>query len=402
MKSEPFEDSIVIEQAKAAALQVLLHNAKGPFENLPRTAAWGYPEPYTRDLMIAALGILVSNNDYLMHVLQRVLKKLALNQSRHGHIPSLAHDPEDRGASDTTPLFLLIAGLYRKVTRQTDFLDVAIEKALVWMDYQSPDDRVIVGQLPTSDWRDEHWVLGYGLYVNAIVYSYLRLYGFNKKAHVLKQTMCQHTIESEIKKQHSHEGFVIRRRFHLAVWSYKVLRDERCDLLGNSLALLAGITSATRARNFVAWVEHQCAVLRAKRQLACALPPCLFPYIQPDQPDWRPRYKKYNQPGHYHNGGVWPFICAFYTAAIVAAGKTKLAQEKLAALARLVQIRHNPKLSFGFNEWLTAQDGVARGQDWQTWSAGMFLYAARAVESNSTPFFDTIREWPHSNTQDIN
>ena len=42
-----------IELAKEAALQILLHNAQGPFQGLPRTAGWGYPEPYTRDLMIS-------------------------------------------------------------------------------------------------------------------------------------------------------------------------------------------------------------------------------------------------------------------------------------------------------------------------------------------------------------
>ena len=48
------EKSLVsIEQAKEAALQILLHNAQGPFQGLPRTAGWGYPEPYTRDLMIS-------------------------------------------------------------------------------------------------------------------------------------------------------------------------------------------------------------------------------------------------------------------------------------------------------------------------------------------------------------
>ena len=46
----------LIEQAKEAAIQVLLHNARGPCRGLPRTAGWGYPEPYTRDLMIASLG----------------------------------------------------------------------------------------------------------------------------------------------------------------------------------------------------------------------------------------------------------------------------------------------------------------------------------------------------------
>ena len=95
-----------IAEAKAAALQVLLHNASGPCENLPRAAGWGYPEPYTRDLMISALGILVSENAELLDSLRSTLQALARNQTELGHIPSLAHDPNDRGASDTTPLFL--------------------------------------------------------------------------------------------------------------------------------------------------------------------------------------------------------------------------------------------------------------------------------------------------------
>ncbi len=45
-----------IEQASKASLEVLLHNARGPYHGLPRTAGWGYPEPYTRDLMISILG----------------------------------------------------------------------------------------------------------------------------------------------------------------------------------------------------------------------------------------------------------------------------------------------------------------------------------------------------------
>ena len=165
-----------IEQAKEAALQILLHNAHGPFQGLPRTAGWGYPEPYTRDLMISALGSLATGNEELQDALRRTLVALSSNQTPHGHIPSLAHDPDDRGASDTTPLFLFGLALYRKAAKQPEFLDQAARKALNWMLYQSPDDRVMVSQLPTSDWRDEQWVMGYGLFVNTVVYAYLKLY----------------------------------------------------------------------------------------------------------------------------------------------------------------------------------------------------------------------------------
>ena len=160
-----------IDQAKEAALRVLLHNARGPFQELPRTAGWGYPEPYTRDLMISALGLLATGNEELADALRRTLVALATNQTPRGHIPSLAHDPADRGASDTTPLFLFGLALYRRSTNQPEFLSDAAQSALKWMQYQSPDDRVMVSQLPTSDWRDEQWVMGYGLYVNTLVYA---------------------------------------------------------------------------------------------------------------------------------------------------------------------------------------------------------------------------------------
>ncbi len=45
-----------IKEAKKAAIEVLLHNAHGPYHGLPRTAGWGYPEPYTRDLMFSISG----------------------------------------------------------------------------------------------------------------------------------------------------------------------------------------------------------------------------------------------------------------------------------------------------------------------------------------------------------
>ncbi len=53
-----------IEEARQAAIEVLLHNRKGPYQGLPRTAGWGYPEPYTRDLMISLLGIAVSGKSF--------------------------------------------------------------------------------------------------------------------------------------------------------------------------------------------------------------------------------------------------------------------------------------------------------------------------------------------------
>ena len=381
----------LIQRAKAAALQVLLNNRNGPYRRLPRTAGWGSPELYTRDLMISSLGILVSGNERLLRSLRRVLETLAKNQTPRGHIPSLVHDPEDRGASDTTPLFLLAVACFRNATSELDFLHEAVQRALVWMDYQSPEDRSIVAQLPTSDWRDEQWVVGFGLFVNTVTYACLRLHDQPRKAELLRDLMTRFTIIASHRHRHVHEGLALRHKPYYALWSYKLYRSERFDLLGNSLAILSGIASPSRSRSLISWIEKECAALQERGELALDLPPNLFPYVQPEDPDWRPRYETYNAPGEYHNGGVWPFICGFYVAALVAAGRHRLAERKLEALTTLVRPAREAKVDFGFNEWFRAQDGTPCGQDWQTWSAAMYLYAATSVEQKVTPFCQEIR-----------
>ena len=149
-----------------------------------------------------------------------------------------------------------------------------------------------------------------------------------------------------------------------------------------------------QADKLVSWIEDECESLMKTGDLAVNLPPNFFPYIRSGEPDWRPRYEKYNRPGEYHNGGIWPFICGFYVAALVAAGRQQLAVKKLLALTELIRPAREADVEFGFNEWLRAQDGSACGQDWQTWSAAMYLYAATCVEQKRTPFFDRVRQLP--------
>lgn len=379
------------EVARHAAIEVLLHNSHGPYHGLPRTAGWGYPEPYTRDLMLSIFGVAVTNNKKLLESIRKVLETLAKNQTAHGHIPSLVHDHDDRGSSDSTPLFLLGSGIYRKVTGEPDFLKDAVDKALVWMEYQSPSDRFLVAQQPTSDWRDEQWVLGYGLFVNTLVYSYLRILGKYDKAEKIHHDMHRFTITEGVIHKHVHEGLTVKHKPYYALWSYKVLSSERFDLLGNSIAILSGIASRSRAEDMISWIEEECDNMKKNGDLNVNLPPNFFPYVHSSDPDWHPRYDIFNKPGEYHNGGIWPFVCGFYVSALVAARKYTLAYEKLIALTELIKLRATDKVQFGFNEWIKAQTGEPMGQDWQTWSAALYLYALKCVEEKHTPFFDEIR-----------
>ncbi len=383
--------------AREAALEVLRHNMHGPFHGLPRTAGWGYPEPYTRDLLISILGVAVSEDQKLMESTRRVLITLADNQSDLGHIPSMVHDRENRGSSDSTPLFLLGIAIFRIVTGEEGFLHEAAEKALTWMEYQSPADRFLVAQQPTSDWRDEQWVMGYGLFVNTLVYSYLRLFNQHERADNLRKEMVRFTITGGNMHRHVHEGLVVKHKPYYAFWSYKIYSSERFDLLGNSLAIISGIASPTRAGQMIAWIEKECTGMRERGELGLDLPPNFFPFTKPGDPDWRERYSIFNNPGEYHNGGIWPFICGIYVAALVAAKRYRLAGEKLMALTHALKASSTGSLKFGFNEWLKAADGKPAGQDWQSWSAALYLYAVKCVEEKRTPFFEKMRDYRHEN-----
>lgn len=380
----------LIKSAKKAALEVLLHNSTGPFLDLPRTAGWGYPEPYTRDLSLSTLGIAVSKNPVLINSMRRVLETLAKNQSQKGQIPSLVHDKNNLGSSDTTPCFLMAVGVFRKVVDDPFFLEESVEKAVEWMEYQCPTSHYLIAQQPTSDWRDEQWVLGYGLFVNALTYLAYKLLGKEEKARNLGTAINQLTYATDTFHKCRHEGLVINTKPHYALWSYKVYSSERFDLLGNSLAILSGLASPSKAKQIVEWIENACLEMHRKKDLVLGPTPNFFPFIQPDDPDWLPRYSEFNKPGDYHNGGIWPFISGFYIAALVAAGLFEEAEKELLALTHFIRKSKNKELDFGFNEWYKAQTGNPMGQDWQTWSASNYLYAATCVQERRTLLIENI------------
>lgn len=376
------EEKKFIIECKDRAVEVLISNSKGSYHSLPRTAGDGYPEPYTRDIMLCSLGICSTDNDIFISSLERTLLSLSKNQTKRGLIPSLAHDGKDLGASDTTILFLLGLSEYRKKTHNPKFLEESAEMALNWLSYQSPDDSVMIGQLPTTDWRDEEWVLGYGLYVNALYYEVLKRYKKWREAKILKSLLHRFDIKGGLKHRHIHEGLLIEKKPYFAQWAFKVYASERFDLVGNSLAIIFSLASKTRASQIIKYVEREVENLKARGELKGNLPPVLFPYIRREDPDWIERYEEYNQPGHYHNGGVWPFAASLYVSAIAKCKKKELAIKRLLDVAKLNKISKNNKYEWGFSEWFRSYDLTPFGASWQSWSAAMFLYALKNVEKS--------------------
>lgn len=324
--------------------------------------------------MISSLGVLASGDEKLIDSISTDLEALAKNQSSHGLVPGLIDNPDDLGATDTTPLFLLGLEVFRQVSGKRNYLEDASRAAYTWMKYQSPFNNGIIAQLPTTDWRDEQWVFGYGLYVNTLVYLYLKLRGRKSQAAEVK---------SFINKR-----LILEDKPHYALYTYKIYTGRRFDLLGNSLAIIGGISNEEHGRDIVRWIKGRCRRLRIGGHLEGDLPPVLLPYVEPEDEDWRARYRDYNQPGEYHNGGIWPFTVGFYVVALIKLGLLEEAKRTLGSLAELVVGSEDPDLTFGFNEWYKAQTGEPGGHDWQTWSAATFIYAAECLKNEKVLFLD--------------
>ena len=82
----------------------------------------------------------------------------------------------------------------------------------------------------------------------------------------------------------------------------------------------------------------------------------------------------------YHNGGVWPFIGAFWVMALAGSGRKAEAFAELVKLARLNSL-HN----WEFNEWFHGKTGEPRGMPGQSWNAAMYLLASRSLQEKIFP-----------------
>jgi hypothetical protein len=173
---------------------------------------------------------------------------------------------------------------------------------------------------------------------------------------------------------------LVVRPYYLPYMGFRSYGD-RCDTLGNCLAILTGVASPQQAARILTYLHG--AGLNMPYPIRSLDHP-----IQKGDPDWREYLllRDLNKPFHYHNGGIWPFIGGFYVAALAAAGWLTQAQEQLARLADLN--RQGVGGEWEFNEWAHGVSGRPMGFARQSWSAAMYIYAYEAVRRGEAPFFE--------------
>ena len=155
----------------------------------------------------------------------------------------------------------------------------------------------------------------------------------------------------------------------------------RCDVLGNIQAFLGNVLDAERARTAFRFMWG----VGVNEPLPVTN---LYPPVQAGDPDWRAYYtvNLLNLPGHYHNGGIWPFIGGMWVRFIHRLGLRDVASRELFKLAQANHRGRNHE--WEFNEWLHSRTGRPMGKAFQAWSAASYIHACHDLQLSSESLAD--------------
>ena len=376
------------EQAKEKAIEVLEHCAK-PTGFYASGLPGGYEATWARDSMVTGLGASFVEKKFQKPFLKSI-ELLSKNQSALGQIPNAVGSYNTDRRSDVTfnsidsSLWYLIGHkAYAKAYSDTSLLKKYkknIEKALLWLRYQDPNEDKLLAQQPTMDWQDA-FPHKYGHVINtqALYYGALRMYGKTKEAEHLKKVV-NGEIEKYLTMYDENLGYYLP-------WNWKNHdgdreQEEWFDTLGNLLAILTGLATPNIAESILNYIH----IKQIDKPFPCR---AIDPPMQPGDKEWHSYFFKCDakEPYAYLNGGVWPFIGGFYVAALVKTQQYAKAQEALEKLA--LADKQGKQGEWEFNEWLHGQTGEPgpNSAPYQAWTASMYLFAAECVSQKRVPYF---------------
>ena len=429
----------LVEEARRRAEELLRQNSRDIGLLSARRA---YQQVNGRDAMISGLGLLLLDDPAMGVVHRHSLETLASGQSRLGNIPfgvgypdvpdesfiatggvfTRSRNPEDRskpvvdtihaGCVDNSLWYILGHYAYQQRVGDVEFLRrhwAGIQRAYLWLQYQDVNECGLLEVHEAMDWADLFANRYNVLYDNALWYAAHRAMGYLAEAmgedagpYRANAEDCRFKLNLLLwvgPEVHRDLGWV---REHRTEWLYPVkltdtelvarpyylpymgFRDyaERFDTLGNLLAILLGLAGPEQTDRILDYAYG----VGLDRPYPIQV---LYPVIREDEKDWRRYYwvRNLNQPHHYHNGGIWPFVGGLYVATLVKAGRRAEAERQLERLALLNSL--GQKEPWEFNEWFHGVSGRPMGFAGQSWSAGMYIYGYEAVRRGSAPFF-----WP--------
>ncbi len=364
-----------------------------------------YPHVWTRDVGLAALGILAAprSNDDVARV-RRSLEAIARHADALGRVPLKVDVAEDRAVSENSAgvdagawFTLAVAALARHEVPDDRLVETA-RRAMHWTRHLDVDGDGILETPEASDWADmmphrHHVLFTNVLYVAAlrelgamtgdddartraddVAARINRLFWLEGCLDTAGTTTYLEALERDCPEWAITGRYVARwgaLPYYLPYVGFRVA-GEHCDVVGNSLAILFGVADDARASSIL---DHFDRVGVAAPHPARTIDPPLYP----GDSDYRDHFawRGLNVPHQYQNGGAWPFVGSLVALAQLRAGRS--ADATLEALARAVDDPKHP-----FCEWRHGRSGAAMGERDQLWSATGLLWVVAAREGGLT------------------
>jgi sucrose-6-phosphatase len=369
-----------------------------------------YRSVWARDGAITIINCLFTADPAFRETSRLTLRTLLDHISPNGQIPSNVRIDDGRPdysgvggiASIDGGLWLVIAVYhYVRVTGDLDFLREyapPLQRAMDWLAAHDSNNDGLIEIPEAGDWTDL-FGRSYNVLYDEVLWfranvCYGRLLVFlgqhQRAADYLRWS--QH-IRSEIlttfwpttqTSPGTPQATFADRQFSLGDSQYLLAQvspfsfDWRCDIFGNILAFLTNVLDVDRARIAFKFMWG----IGANDPFPVVN---LYPPVQSGDPDWKTYYtvNMLNLPGHYHNGGIWPFIGGMWVRFIFRLGLRDVASRELVKLAELN--RAGSVHQWEFNEWAHSRTGRPMGKRFQAWSAASFLRACHELELGSGP-----------------
>jgi len=376
----------IAEQGYNQAVRVLEHCSR-PIGFYASGLPGGYEGLWARDSMITCLGACLIGKKF-KPAFKKSLGLLSTHQSDLGQIANAVGDYNlDRKSRitfntiDSTLWYLIGHYVYSKAYKDKTLLKKYknnIERAFLWLSYQDPNEDKLLTQLPTMDWQDA-FPHKYGRTINtqALYYAVLKMFNKNKLANRIKKVV-NGDIEKYLSLYDKKQGFYL-------AWIWKNHDGDReqeqwFDTLGNVLAVVTGLASLKIAKSVLNYISKE----KINRPYPAK---AIYPPIKKGDKEWHSYFSKCSakDPYQYSNAGIWPFIGGFYVAALIKTKQYAKAKKEFELLTKAVLL--GKSLEWEFNEWLDGKTGRPKGNPYQAWSAGAYLFASESLKKKKIPFF---------------
>lgn len=378
-----------IEIAYYKAVELLQKNSR-PFGILAsqlnnKAQKRNYDSIFGRDASICAMGMIVSGDKKLNLSALRSLATLARHQADNGQIPFYVKSEKKEadfyyfGSIDSTLWWLIAIDFVDKNSNHNlrKKYKKEIDKAINWLRCQEHPNFYLLCQNEASDWADLMPRSGLVAYSNALWYWTKMVYKLSKsletkkyfnyifdpRAKIPKKDLSKNTRLQKLllglkgdKKLLGYRSFVARQQ-----------SGQEFDVFANILAALLGLSSKEKTKEIIKYIKDE--NLNQTPIKATAKP------IKKSDKLWRDYmvHLNLNKPGQYHNGGVWPFIGAFWVM-LLALAEDDIVLNELEKLAEL-----NKKNNWDFNEWFDGQSLKPKGMHKQSWNGAMYILAYKHI-----------------------